>query len=334
MIIRKGNALKEHAKAVITETRFTKKDLIEDRILLLEGPDDIEVITNFYLYKGKDVKKNFRLVKANDRDIDDSSPVAGKQNALKLFTRLKQESRNVICLLDRDYDFHLGEKVSDHRVIYYDYFELENYIFEEKVFKIIVKNICNYPDDEYYKKIISIFQKIEESCKPYILLCFLREVHFRKDVLTDQQLEKILQILKIKPESMMQMKHLPISDPLKRIECFIQMEIEKVGLNLDLIQDIINRNHYVSSSIMDVSDPLNLFRYAIKGKVISNSLQFFFKYILEENPYLYEIKSEGNLYSVLTRLKLEWIPNISQDFSRLLENIEKKFGNEEFSTSK
>ncbi|MGM0789888.1 MAG: hypothetical protein ACQEUD_07330 [Bacillota bacterium] len=328
MLIKRGSALKEHAKAVVTETRFTQESFNEDKILLLEGPDDIEVITNYYLYRGLDVKKDFRLVKANDKDMDETVSVAGKQNALKLFKRLRQEDRNVICLIDRDYDFHLKENVNDSRVLYYDYFELENYIFEDKIFKVIVKNICDYQDNDSFLEIISLVQKIEESCKPYTLLCFLREIHFRKEILTQQQLEKILYILKTKPESMMQMQHLSISNPLKRISGYIQAELGKVGLDLDKIQEMINNNGYSSNSIMGVSDPLHLFRYAIKGKVISNSLQFFFNHLLEENPHLVEIKSDGNLYSALTRLKLEWIPTLSQDFSSLLSRIEQTFSYE------
>jgi hypothetical protein len=325
MSIKRGSALKESAKAIITETKFIKKEITNDKLLLLEGPDDIEVISNYYLYRGREVKKAFRLVKANEEEIEGANTVAGKQNAIKLFEKLRQKNRNVICLLDRDYDFYLNETHPDPRVKYYDYYELENYLFEDSLFRVILKNVCNYNDFKYYEELILLLKDIEDACKPYILLCFLREVNYRTSVLTEEQLSKVLKIINTKPSSMMEMKNLGIDNELDRISCFIETELSKVGLSIVLVQKIIDDNNYVSSNLMNVSEPLHLFRYAIKGKMISNSLSFFFKYILEHNPYLSELKSKGDLSRILSRLKIEWIPVLSQDFTELLKRIEDDF---------
>lgn len=57
---------------------------------------------------------------------------------------MKRKGRKVICLLDRDYDFYLGEKIPDEQVRYYNYFELENYLFEEKIMKFVVRNLYDF----------------------------------------------------------------------------------------------------------------------------------------------------------------------------------------------
>ncbi|PEQ86764.1 DUF4435 domain-containing protein [Bacillus cereus] len=329
MSIKRGSALKEDAKAIITETRFTRKDFTHDRLLLLEGPDDIKVINNYYLYKGAAAKKTFRLIKANDEEIAGSTTIAGKKNALTLFKRLRHENRNVICLLDRDYDFHLKENHLDSRIKYYDYYELENYLFDDSLLKVILKNVCDYPDIECYQKMILLLHDIELACKPYILICFLREVHYRKNILTEEQLDKVLSIIKTSPSSMMHMKHLNTDNKIERIQKYIETELEKVGLSIDCVQKMIDKNDYESSSVMNITEPLHLFKYAIKGKLITNSLTHFSKYILEQDPYLNSLKSTGDLSGSLSRLRIEWIPNLSQDFTRLLKMIEDEFEDQE-----
>lgn len=325
MIIKRGSALKEDAKAVITETRFTKRNLNNDKLLLVEGPDDIDVIRNYYLYRGREVSRVFRVIKANEEDIEGSSKTAGKQNALNMFERLKQEQRNVICLLDRDYDFYLKEKVADSRVKYYHYYELENYLFDDSVLRIILKNVCNYPDIEYYQKIVLLLHEIEQACKPYVLLCFLREVNYRKNILTEDQLTMVLKIINVKLTSMMEMKNLGVENPLDRITSYIETELAKVSLSTVLIQKMIDENDYESSVLMNEKNPLSLFRYALKGKTLSNFLSHFFNYILNNNPFLNEFKSKGNLSSIPSRLKIEWIPNSSKNFEELLNTIERDF---------
>ncbi|QNK57323.1 DUF4435 domain-containing protein [Paenibacillus sp. PAMC21692] len=325
MNIRRGSALKESAKAVVTETIFTKSFFGKDKLLLLEGPDDVEVINSYYLYKGKEVKKTFRLLKANDEEIDGSSKVAGKRNAIKLFERLEQEKRNVICLLDRDYDFFLREKHSNPRVMYYDYYELENYLFEDTLLRIIIKNACNYSQLEVYEEILHCLHKIEEYCKPFIQLCILREINYRSPVLSEVQLEKVLKILREKPSSMMRMQHLGIENALERISGYIDQQLSQVGLDTTSVEKIIVGYDNELSSILSSTEPLYLFKYAIKGKIISNSLSEFIKYILEENPHLKKEKPKGDLSNITGRLKVEWIPGISQEFSYLLQKIEQEF---------
>ncbi|KAA0760408.1 hypothetical protein DT250_24910 [Bacillus sp. AR2-1] len=329
MSIKRGSALTEDARAIITETLFTRKRLDDEKLLLLEGPDDIKVINNYYLYNETHEKKRFKLIKANDEEVTGSTTTAGKQNALKLFRRLRQKDRNVICLLDRDYDFYLKENESDPRIKYYDYFELENYLFDESLLKIILKNVCDYSDAESYQKMIKLLHDIELACKPYVLLCFLREVHYRNRVLTEDQLSKVLDIIDKSPSSMMQMKNLNTDNKIERISKYIEMELKKVGLSTEIVQKIIDENNYKSSDFMDISEPMDLFKFAIKGKLISNSLTHFSNYILEKDEDLKSMKSTGNLSGILSRLKIEWIPNLSKDFIRLVQMVENEFDKQE-----
>ncbi|SLK12258.1 DUF4435 domain-containing protein [Bacillus toyonensis] len=328
MGIKRGSAITEHAKAVLTESRFTKKALQEEKLLLLEGPDDIEVIRNFYLYKNGGTKGKFRLIKANETEFDETNTVAGKRNALNLFEKLKQEKRNVICLLDRDYDFYLKETYQDPKVKYYNYYELENYLFEDSLLRVVLKHVYDYPDFQCYEQILLSLHDIEKACKPYVLMCFLREVNYRKGVLTEEQITKVLKIIKVTPHSMMEMRHLGIDNALQRISSYIETELEKVNLSIERVKEIIHQNDFELGSLIDISKPLDLFRYAIKGKVVVSCFTFFLKYILENNSHLEEFKSQGDLSSLTRRLKIEWIPNLSRDFTDLLNEIEVEFEKE------
>lgn len=123
----------------------------------------------------------------------------------------------------------------------------------------------------------------------------------------------------------MQMKNLGIDNELDRISSYIEVELNKVGLSMELIQEILESNEYELESIINQQEPLHLFKYAIKGKIIANSLRYFLKIILEQNPHLNEMRSTGDLSRVLARLKIEWIPTLSQGFSNLLKSIESEF---------
>ncbi|MFV0936158.1 hypothetical protein [Bacillus thuringiensis] len=326
MGIKKGTALKEDARAIITETKFSKKNFTDDRLLLVEGPDDIEVINNHYLYKRSKNKKVFRLIKANSENIEaDSTTTAGKKNALELYNTLRQRERNVICLLDRDYDFYLKENQSDSRIKYYDYYELENYLFDDSLLMIAMKYVCNYPDSSYYDELVQLLNVVEHSCKPYVLMCFLREVNYRKNILNKEQLETVLKIIKKGPSSMMQMQNLNIENKLERISAYIDKELKMVGLDIESIQKIIKDANYEPNKFINVTEPLHLFRYAMKGKMVSKSLEHFFNHIFDQNPHLKELKSKGNLSGITNSLKIDWIPNHSTNFAKLLDLVEEEF---------
>jgi len=322
MNIKRGKAFAEHAKAIITEDKFIQENEENEDILLLEGVDDIEVITNYYLYKRNDKNLNFRLLTANDKSLPEHSPVAGKKNALVMHTKLKEKNKNVICLLDRDYDFYFEEDKDkqDCSVKYYDYFELENYLFDEKIFKVVVKNVCKYTNYSEYVAIITMLHEVERACLPYANLCLLRELNYRKNVIEQYQLDKILEIIGVNLDSMMKMDNLGNENQLERISIFIENELEKVNLDINEVNKIIEKD--VVNHIY-LNEPLELFKYSLKGKKIAKSLPSFFKYLLTENHFLQP--ADGNLSSIMSRLRDEWLPNMSDKLSELLIDIEKQF---------
>ena len=100
-----------------------------ERILIVEGDTDVIVLENYL-----DLKKtpiNFLIRAVSMVDDDERS---GKDAALEYYDKNK-DKQEIILLLDRDYDFICSTERNDERIIYYDYYSLENYFFEEVVLK-------------------------------------------------------------------------------------------------------------------------------------------------------------------------------------------------------
>lgn len=100
-----------------------------EKILIVEGDTDVIVLENYL-----DLKKipvNFLIRTASMVDDERRS---GKDTALEYYDKNK-DKQEIILLLDRDYDFICATERKDERIIYYDYYSLENYFFEEVVLK-------------------------------------------------------------------------------------------------------------------------------------------------------------------------------------------------------
>lgn len=100
-----------------------------ERILIVEGNTDVIVLENYLDLKK--IPKNFSIRAVNMVDDDERS---GKDAALEYYDKNK-DKQEIILLLDRDYDFICSTERNDERIIYYDYYSLENYFFEEVVLK-------------------------------------------------------------------------------------------------------------------------------------------------------------------------------------------------------
>ncbi|MEJ8303521.1 DUF4435 domain-containing protein [Saccharibacillus sacchari] len=321
MNIKKGSSFNENARAIINERYFMKK-APKHKMLLVEGIEDINVIRDFYIHKNQ--KLIFKLVLANDPNLEEPLNFAGKKNSIVQHENLRTQGHNVVSLLDRDYDFFLNEDITDPKIIYYDYFELENYLFESSIFKVVVKNIFNYEDQETYDMFLVSLSKVEYALYPYILLCLLREVNYRKSILDSDKLENVLNIIKKKPASMMQMSNLAANDPLDRILEYIQKELGRVELSIEKVESIL-QEHCPNFSFFDSKNSLDIFKYYIKGKTICSSLPLMLKNEAEKNSDLKNGNVIGNLDNLISRLRLEWIPTISKEFEYLLQKIEVSF---------
>ena len=100
-----------------------------DKILIVEGDTDVRVLENYLDLKEKTI--NF-LIRTPRMEDDDKR--SGKDVALEYYDENKNK-QEIILLLDRDYDFICSTERNDDRILYYDYYSLENYFFEEKVLK-------------------------------------------------------------------------------------------------------------------------------------------------------------------------------------------------------
>lgn len=327
MNIRRGSALTESILAVTVEPKFNIDFLGNDFLLLVEGKDDVATIKDYYLHNNNNL--GIRCITATD-DIEgflDVDSVNGKKMALKRYTEIKSQGRNIICLLDRDYDFYLNEDQSKKGIIYYNFFELENHLFDDAVAKIFVKNIYNYSCLDEYNEFIGYLSDLSNSCKSYAKLCYFREINYKESVLNEKQLDVLLNIIKIIPGRMMQMNHIDCEDKVNRIDSYIESQLNEQGLNISQIDYLIFHLGYEIDLLQSSrkNENLDIFKYAIKGKVLINSIQHFINYLYEKYPKLAIRKSEGNLSSLSVRLKLEWIPLYSNNFKNTLLSIENQF---------
>lgn len=95
------------------------------KILIVEGETDVIVLENYL-----DLKKisiNFLIRTASMVDDEHRS---GKDVALEYYDKHKDD-REIVLLLDRDYDFICSTERNDERIIYYDYYSLENYFLKK-----------------------------------------------------------------------------------------------------------------------------------------------------------------------------------------------------------
>lgn len=91
----------------------------------------------------------------------------------------------------------------------------------------------------------------------------------------------------------------------------------KVNINIEEIERLVTQEEITSTS--DVSD-LELFKYGVGTKLILGALQ----HLMKENFVTVQFNKAGNVLSLENSLKNEWIPRTSEDFERLMDDIEAK----------
>ncbi|MCK1158607.1 DUF4435 domain-containing protein [Streptococcus uberis] len=148
-------------------------------LLIVEGDTDISVIENFLeINKIYDNKIEIRT----SGTLDDNG-ISGKRKAFEYY-KANKEHQNIRLLLDKDYDFILERNVRDSNIFYYDYYELENYLFDKEVLKRVL--IANKLQKDQIKKIKQYFegeQNLDLFTKCYKLRLF-REFHKDKKTIT------------------------------------------------------------------------------------------------------------------------------------------------------
>lgn len=314
----------EILESVLAEKEMFGFDEYSDKILLVEGVDDIRVINSYYYYK--DIEDlPFRVVRAEELD----EKVSGKKNALKAFENYKEEFANIICLLDRDFDFFLGEEISDERIFYYDYYELENYLFDETVLKRLAARYFSCNNNTIFEKILLELQEKVPVFLPYMKLGLFRECCYKNPSLKDkvgvdqEGIEKIAKIIRTNPVSILERKKGEFSNlsPSEKIMKFISDELNQIQVNMENIEESILQDEVASTSMgfFEIND-LSFFKYGIGGKLILGALQ----HLMKEDFTSAEFNKAGNLLSLENSLKNDWIPGSSKEFSNLMDVIEMK----------
>ncbi|MGC6767591.1 hypothetical protein ACYSNR_04365 [Enterococcus sp. LJL128] len=287
---------------------------ISQNILLVEGADDETVIETYYRLLSKTPPFEIRRASILDEDI----VFDGKRNAIESYNNMKDKfGVNIKVLLDRDYDFLLNDNLVDENVFYYDYFELENYLFDDEIFEQFL--VCSYPKREKYE-LNDILQKINQFDinENFIYLYHLnifRELHFKGDTNTKliKPQEYALFCSKINIEPIINGK---IPEAVGRT--IDERLINYITSNLDKIQQNLFPNivSEVCSQCLLPTNIFELFRYYYKGKIVNKSVEAIFSIVLNS-----KLKCIASVKEILYR---QWIPK-SEKFNLKLKMIEESF---------
>ena len=156
--IKIGSAIPE-----IIEIDDTAEDFFDlpkpEKILIVEGDTDAIVLEN-YLDLEK-IPKNFLI---RTTIMTNENHHSGKDIALEYYDKNK-DNQEIVLLLDRDYDFICSTERTDDKIIYYDYYSLENYFFEEKVLKFAL--MANAVPKDKRDKILHFINSDKQEIKSF-----------------------------------------------------------------------------------------------------------------------------------------------------------------------
>lgn len=308
----------ESIEAILAEgPNFNIDDGI-DNILIVEGKDDIEVIEkHYFLKKNKDMP--FRICVGEDF----GEHVSGKKNAIKSLEKHINEYPKIICLLDRDLDFQLGLNEDNERILYYDYYELENYLFEDSILKVFLGRFYKFTDNESYLNILDSFYRISKYYTPIAKMMLAREICNRDAIFDDKsKFDKIAKLSKKDLGPILSHKSQVYEglDFLDKIYHYINQELSEVDLDLSYLEGLFEDNEAAATLISTEDFSGNIFKYAIGAKQVIKSIQILMQEFID-SQYI----KEGGQISLERSLKKEWIPIQSEKFADLMDYIENKF---------
>ncbi len=249
-----------------------------DKILIVEGETDVIVLENYL-----DLKKisiNFLIRTASMVDDEHRS---GKDVALEYYDKHKDD-REIVLLLDRDYDFICSTERNDERIIYYDYYSLENYFFEEVVMKYSLMS-NGVPKSQRDKILDFMNSDKQEILNPLIECSKLRIFRkYHKDKKTSFQLndEKIVEFadfiknIDIKGCIHGQNPNLTGSSFEDRLQIYINKSLDDI--EPELYQQI--QNFLTRIEIPYPNTLIEYFKNFFNGK---DSLKFIVELLLNEN---------------------------------------------------
>ncbi|GIN71150.1 hypothetical protein J14TS2_16250 [Bacillus sp. J14TS2] len=320
MLITKGSSITETVDSIVSTEHFTGEPYDGPPLLIVEGVDDIQVLQKYYYFYNNG-SLPFKVVLGS---LDEK--MGGKKRALDAYSENKTKFNQVFCLIDRDFDFHLGEESDDKNVFYYDYYELENYLFDSEILKLLFGRFFNCTTIDQYNVLVQELQHLATIYVPYSQLAYFRELHFRgktEILLSEDGINKFSKIVKIKPERIinddsLEDRGVPTAE---RIEKFLEKELSEINLTIQRIKDNFSHDSFLliagAREINEESEGLDFFRYFISGKFILGSLAILFK-TFTSMRYVNNVDRN----SIENTLKNEWIPKNSVMFKQLIESIE------------
>ena len=320
MEIKEGSSVTETIDSLLAaDTNF---GYIEDDapIILVEGKDDKELIDRYYYHRNGE-SNPFRVAVGEDFD----EKVNGKKMALRSFHKIKNKYSRVFMLVDRDFDFFVGENLSstDSDIFYYDYYELENYLFEDAILKLYFDRYFDCVDEAQFEKLKRELKKVICILEPFSQLSFIRELIYRDRLNIELEEEHKIHIASIaakNPSGVLQNKsnsYIGLRSK-EKVEKYIDFELDKIGLNLDCLIDSMSGEE-VASDLANYEDPVYFFKFLISGKSIINSLNIIIEHIDEIT--VIPKRSNGVLAETV---KKEWIPLYSESYSNLLNKIQSR----------
>lgn len=284
-----------------------------DKILIVEGETDVTVLENYL-----DLKKisiNFSIRTASM--VDDNCR-SGKDVALEYYDKYKNK-QEIILLLDRDYDFICSTERKDGRIIYYDYYSLENYFFEEVVLKhsLMSNSVPKLQRDQILNFLNSNKQEILNPLIECSKLRIFRKYH--KDKRTPLQLNNtkivefanFIQCIDIKGCIHGQNPKLSGSNFKDRVFTHINQSLDDI--EPELYQQI--QDFFTTIQISYPSTLMEYFKNFFNGK---DSLKFIVELLYHEkllNSRIARISSRETIetyiyYSDLYQTKIQTIINI------------------------
>lgn len=297
-----GSSFVEDIGAVYTEiSQFGIDD--DSTIVLLEGTDDAQVMLS-YFYHNEEIMP-FRLVLAEE--FEENS--AGKKNALDSYEKYKNDFDKLFCVLDRDYDFLLDKNKNDQNILYYDYYELENHLFELPILRLLFTKIYNCKNEVLFKKLVEELSVFKDTLQIIAQLSYFRELHYHGKSslkLTQEQITRVSDLCKPKYHEIFLTK-IPEYKDLSfkmRLEKYIEDELQLAGVNLEDIKSETN--------IITEKDFYEFLERYISGKQV---ISVFMLIIQRHSSIPIENVMKEKLVDVL---KNEWIPNKSKKFSEIL----------------
>lgn len=249
------------------------------KVLIVEGNSDKTCIEMFYHMTAQKPIYEVRTASM----LNNEGSVDGKKLALNYYEQNKQSPEQEIrLLLDRDYDLILDINKKDKDIFYYDYYELENYLFDTDILKkfigISMETFTSEHFDEVLKKLNS--NLIESSLFLFYKMALIRELHFNGKLMGIEirEIKKYSLILKnISIHSILEGKNpKAIGESYdERIQNFWENSLNEIDPGLfEQLDNFWNKNKYnTPSTFLDFSQ--NFF----KGKILIKSLKTLFNFL-------------------------------------------------------